>query len=118
MKKSKAKWVATMSMFWYDQAGYQFDYPSLEFIFVDDSTMKMFISPWWWEDMGIYVPKVSFTYEDTEHVYETPGYAPAANQNGKLVETYMGEWIDWLKNHGIDITAMKTKVETWNCLTK
>ena len=118
MKKTKKQWVELFAKFWDEQAGYQLDYPSLDVYFEDGAIMKMFIQPWYWSRMGIQIPKVSFTYEDAEHCIEVAGYAPAANQNGKKVETYMGDWVDWLKTEkGIDITNKEIKIEFWNILT-
>ena len=101
MKKTRNQWVSTFEKFWDDQAGYKDDYPSLDVYFADGSEMKMFISPWYWDMMGLNIPKVSFTYEDNEHCIETPGFAPAANQKGKKVKSYFQQWIDYLNEKGI-----------------
>lgn len=119
MKKTKKDWINLFAKFWDEQACYQFDYPSLDIYFEDGSIMKMFISPWYWDALKLEIPKVVFTYVDSEHTVETPGYAPAANQNGKKVETYMEQWVEWLKtNLGVDITKKGVKKEFWNVLTK
>ena len=119
MKKNKTNWIETFMKFWDDQAGNQFDYPSLDVYFKDGSTMKMFISPWYWSMMDLNIPKVVFTYEDRRYVIETPGFAPAANQNGKQVKSYFKDWVLYLYNkYHIDITDKEIDHIYENVLTK
>lgn len=119
MKKNTTNWVDTFMKFWDDQAGNQFDYPSLDVYFEDGSIMRMFISPWYWDMMDLNIPKVVFTYEDSRYVIETPGFAPAANQNGKQVKSYFKDWVDYLKKNKVaDITTKEISKVFENVLTK
>ena len=119
MKKTKTQFIEAFLKFWDEQAGYQYDYPSLDIYFKDGSVMRMFISPWYWDMLGLNIPKVAFTYEDREHTIETPGFAPAANQNGKQVKSYFKDWVLYLyNNYKIDITNKEIARIYENVLTK